>query len=653
MAAMSKRRTDFLKKVLERRAQLESDEIALHKTMAPHVCRVMKGKKLLLLKSLLVEYGYDDLGVMDELISGAPMTGAQRVPPYAERRIRPAASTKEILEAEAVWRTQAILRKQTPEEDKEILRSLGDKEVGMGFLSGPYSSPDEVTAELGRSDWLVNPRFVLYQGSKAKPRVIDDAKSSGLNDTYSSGERLRLQDIDYVALMCLQAGRMSAKPWVSVALSTGETLAGKAAVVNPSWMGRTLDLRKAYKQMAVAASDRHLMVLTHEGPNGRVFYISDALPFGARGSVVSFLRTSRALSFLMNVAMMVPGAVFFDDFPSITEASSAGSAFDGPHTLLDALGWMYAEDADKCRPFGSCFDVLGCRLDLSSLTTGNLILANREGRLEGIQSMVEKLRAGDNCRSMIPVVQGLLNFASGFIMGRALQPLARSLSWQQDPGQFAELCDSTLVTLGRCKPRSLSWHSPHHPILLFTDAAFEEGAAGIGAVLVDTLGGRPEVYDGQVPEDLIRHWQSTGQQQVISQAELAVVVAMRRMLKERLLGRRVIYFVDNEAARFSLLKGTSGKESMQQLTASFHSVDLSFPSIAWVERIPSESNPADAPSRGRSRECVKAVAGIYSGKIGMPEEVLRAIKSSVGPPTSNARLSMPFDSFVLLPSLAA
>ena len=73
--------------------------------------------------------------------------------------------------------------------------------------------------------------------------------------------------------------------------------------------------------------------------------------------------------------------------------------------------------------------------------------------------------------------------------------------------------------------------------------------------------------------DLIRHWQATGQQQVISQAELAVVVAMRHMLKERLSGRRVIYFIDNEAAKFSLLKGTSGKESMQQLTAAFHAVD--------------------------------------------------------------------------------
>ena len=161
---------------------------------------------------------------------------------------------------------------------------------------------------------------------------------------------------------------------------------------------------------------------------------------------------------------------------------------------------------------------------------------------------------------------------------------------------------------------------------------------------MDTLGGKPEVYDGEIPADLIHHWQSTGQQQVISQAELAVVVAMRHMLKQRLAGRRVIYFIDNEAAKFSLLKGTSGKVSMQQLTATFHAVDLAFPPIAWVERIPSESNPSDAPSRGRSIECVKALSGVYSGKIGMPEEVLRAIKSSMGPATSNARLTLPFDS---------
>ena len=147
--------------------------------------------------------------------------------------------------------------------------------------------------------------------------------------------------------MCSLAGRLSAKPLVSVTLSSGEVLAGKRAMTSPSWMGRTLDLRKAYKQMAVAGREGHLMVLTHEGPQGRVFYISDALPFGARGSVFSFFRTSRALSFLTNVCLLVPSSVFFDDFPSLTEGGSHASAFEGPHALLKALGWLYADDEEE------------------------------------------------------------------------------------------------------------------------------------------------------------------------------------------------------------------------------------------------------------------------------------------------------------------
>ena len=175
----------------------------------------------------------------------------------------------------------------------------------------------------------------------------------------------------------------------------------------------------------------------------------------------------------------------------------------------------------------------------------------------------------------------------------------------------------------------MSWHSPAKPVLIFTDASYESGKSGIGAVLVDTLGGRPEVYDGEIPADIVGHWQSVGQDQIISQAELAVVVIVRRMFQTRLAGRRVIYFIDNEAARHAILKGTSGKDSMQRLTAAFHAADLHLPSIAWVERVPSDSNRADAPSRGKASECAKTLGGIYAGKMCMPEEVHQAIKSSL------------------------
>ena len=266
-SSIASRRAAFLKHVLEVRLRLEPDEAALHGSMAPHIQRVMKGKRLLLFQHLLAEYEYDDMGVMDELVGGAALTGVQKVPPYADRKISASASTREILESEATWRTLATMQRSTPGEDRESLLAMGNKEVEAGFLSGPFFSAKAVTEELGRADWLANPRFILYQGAHGKPRVIDDAKSSGLNDAYTSGERLRLQDIDYVSLMCLQAGRMSSKSSVSVTLSSGRVLTGKRAVPKPSWKGRTLDLRKAYKQMAVSSDDRHLMVLTHLGPS--------------------------------------------------------------------------------------------------------------------------------------------------------------------------------------------------------------------------------------------------------------------------------------------------------------------------------------------------------------------------------------------------
>ena len=154
---------------------------------------------------------------MDELIHGAAMTGVQRVPFYAEQQIAAAPSAKEMLESMAVWRRQGS----------------GTKRLKLD--SCPFRSPEAVTEVLGRSDWLANPQFVLYQGVKGKPRIINDAKLSGLNDTYSLGEKLRLQDVDQVALMCLQAGRMSSKPQVSVTLSSGKVLTGKKLVSRPSW----------------------------------------------------------------------------------------------------------------------------------------------------------------------------------------------------------------------------------------------------------------------------------------------------------------------------------------------------------------------------------------------------------------------------------
>ena len=60
-------------------------------------------------------------------------------------------------------------------------------------------------------------------------------------------------------------------------------LGNKASAGGTEWLGRCVDLAKAYKQMAVPRAQRHLVVLCHHNDRGLpVYYISESLPFGQR-----------------------------------------------------------------------------------------------------------------------------------------------------------------------------------------------------------------------------------------------------------------------------------------------------------------------------------------------------------------------------------
>ena len=135
------------------------------------------------------------------------------------------------------------------------------------------------------------------------------------------------------------------------------------------------------------------------------------------------------------------------------------------------------------------------------------------------------------------------------------------------------------------------------PILIFTDASWENQTAGLGAVVIDSSSGRIVVYFGQAPESLKHHWLREVGDHLICKLEFCVMVGLRWTLQNLLHNRRTIWWVDNEAARFSLIKGQSGSESMNKLVRQYFHPDSDCPTYSWIERVPSFSNPADAPSR--------------------------------------------------------
>ena len=134
-------------------------------------------------------------------------------------------------------------------------------------------------------------------------------------------------------------------------------------------------------------------------------------------------------------------------------------------------------------------------------------------------------------------------------------------------------------------------------MLIFSDGSWENGVAGIGAVILDESTGNHLVIQDQVNQDLLLLWKDVVGDHIICQIELLTMVLTRWEFCEELALRRALLFVDNNSARGGVLKGRSGSPSMDDLIKAFYAVEVKHPSFWWVERVPSKSNPSDEPSR--------------------------------------------------------
>ncbi len=75
-------------------------------------------------------------------------------------------------------------------------------------------------------------------------------------------------------------------------------------------------------------------------------------------------------------------------------------------------------------------------------------------------------------------------------------------------------------------------------------------------------------------------------------ARIAWVDVLRRMPH-----RRILCFVDNDAARFGLMKGYSPSRASSWLLAQCWRADIEAGTHRWYDRVACASNPADGPCR--------------------------------------------------------
>lgn len=93
-------------------------------------------------------------------------------------------------------------------------------------------------------------------------------------------------------------------------------------------------------------------------------------------------------------------------------------------------------------------------------------------------------------------------------------------------------------------------------------------------------------------------------------------------LSQHFQGRRAIFWIDNDAARPALIKTISHSPELLALSQCFHTYSERDNILCWFERVPSDSNIADGPSRGSPQEAADLIQGRILDEFQVPEELV-------------------------------
>ena len=574
-------RATFFKKWLTRAMELKNDEAALHASMPKHLQKNLAGKKLLVLKEILTDLGYPDSEVVEDVIKGFSLTGWAPKTGVFHKSVRKPDFTVDQLMKMSPGLNAAVTKSlagEGPSEHDEYVWRETLQEVERGWLVEAGHDPMECIAK----------RFPLPQ--KSKVRLIDDFTICGINATYGLTEKLRVQSVDE---LCAFLATM-----VDQDMGTSK----------PVLVGRTYDLKSAYKQYGVDEKHHHLLKIGVKRPGGGygLFKVA-ALPFGATGSVTAFLRISNALAFIFLVGLKVVTTAFFDDYTVICDQTEVQNVDFYISGLFRLLGVWFAQEGDKAPEYAQQFKSLGVVFDVSQISHGAFQICHTETRLTELCETIDALLARDKCAPKeLERLHGRLVWFGSFVFGRTMNSLVKEVSKLcRSRSKFLDIdlgLRSTLselrVSLRNAKPVTIgrnlcnTWY-------VFTDGAYEPNdarPASVGGVLVSPTGSVTSFFGEEVSGSLLNELLKCSKHPIYELELLPVLLALQTWII-MLTGAQVVFYIDNEAARSAFIKCHGATANASLIVKFFADLEVSSRIFPWFGRVPSHSNLSDGPSR--------------------------------------------------------
>ena len=572
-------RIDFVKKWTARAKCLTGVDSEVLRQAPAHLQSLLHNKRLALWQEMLEFYEYPDTELVRDITRGFPVTGWLPDSQVFPKDYKPPTMGVQTLHSLSKGLNERVRSKL----EGSVSDFLGDatweeteKELQEGWM--------ELDLEGGKdSAWAM--RFGLQQRDKI--RVIDDFSIAGVNHTAGLQERLKIFGIDDIAAL--------------IAFSMG-TFEGE---VHPDLVGKTMDLKSAYKQFGICAEDRQRIRVATPNPTTSevVLLLVNALPFGATGSVAGFLRVSMFLWFLGVVGLRLAWTSFYDDYTMISREDCSSNAAWSAECLFELLGILYAKEGKKATTFDRVFGSLGVIFDLSGVASGTISLVHTEGRRNELVATIEEMLGTKTFTAKsVERLRGRLLWYENFVCGRQANVLVASLSkFINEVKHTQNMSDELVVTLKLLLERIRAGK----PIVVskrlfstwvcFTDGACENKAS-IGGVLIGPTGSAFGCFGGELPVEVQEFFYRESRHPIYEVELLPVLVAVT-IWKEVLQSCQIVFYIDNEAAKAGLIRGAGATPLANAIIGDFCIAEAELQLKTWFNRVPTHSNLSDGPSR--------------------------------------------------------
>lgn len=375
------------------------------------------------------------------------------------------------------------------QQDDEICQGVYDatlKEVEQGWLEGPIP-----LTEMG-DRCSVTRRFGVKQfsteadGSRScKVRPIDDFTESLINLTNGSEECIVVHGIDFIlAGVAYRMGQMRACGGASSELCA-----------------KTVDLRKAYKQLPIDANSLHDSYLCVKVPSERrvELYRCKVLPFGARAAVSGFCRTSHAIWAIGTSLFKLHWSCYFDDYFVVEKSSLKRHTSFIVDNLFSLLGWETS--SEKNAEFNSLARALGVVFDFGETHLASMVVRNSEQRCLEIAGLIDAIITNKRwTKAELETLRGRLIFVESQIYGRAAHRALKEITHALCSSSKGSVSNQLKAALTFLKDRVLTAPPKklrcvdREVLHLYTDACFEHDMSGLGGVLYRSSGEAVEFF---------------------------------------------------------------------------------------------------------------------------------------------------------------